>query len=343
MHGYARSNSSFTLGSQSEHTLHLNGSAYTQQELYRDDLEYIQKQDICFPIIAPKDDSYFDSESLNEYLTTGQHQAHNHTNKSFTELDSQSCHDNQIRFFSPERGSITANSLSGLASEKHTLADLFGQDMYWIDFLNPSYNELKWIGKIFHIHPLTIEDIQGAESREKFESFRNYYFVSVQAFNSNQHSDSNIHDLDNPISVYNVVMKHCILTFHYLPIYHCDKVLTRYARLRDYLVLTPDWINYALMDSIVDDFIPLEDNLELEADSIDELVFILKESEQADMLRRIGQARKNLSGLLGILKPKADVVKAVIKRITALKSEATNDIGLYLGDVQGNFSFVNSI
>ncbi|ORX77571.1 Mg2+ transporter protein [Basidiobolus meristosporus CBS 931.73] len=206
--------------------------------------------------------------------------------------------------------------------------------MYWIDFLNPSHNDLKWIGKIFHIHPLTIEDIQGAESREKCESFRNYYFVSIQTFNPDEDSGNYSTYVDNSLSIYNIVMKNCILSFHYLPIHHPEKVLSRYEQLKEYLIMTPDWINYALMDSIVDDFIPLEENLELEADSIDELVFILKESEQADMLRRIGNARKALSGLLRIMKPKADVVKGVVKRIDALKPDERHEIGLYLGDIQ---------
>ncbi|ORY02791.1 Mg2+ transporter protein [Basidiobolus meristosporus CBS 931.73] len=240
----------------------------------------------------------------------------------------------QVTYFSPNTGSIKASTLASLTAEKLGVKELLNLDLYWIDFLNPSYSELKWIGKVFHIHPLTIEDIQGAESREKYESFRNYYFVSLQTFSPNGYSEDGYTNLDHPISVYNIVMKHCILTFHFAPIRHTEKVLTRYSHLKDYLVLSPDWINYALMDSVVDDFIPIAENLELEADSIDELVFILKESEQADMLRRIGKARKSLSGLLGILKPKAEVVKTVIKRIDALKSEAKSDIKLYLGDVQ---------
>ncbi|KAK9702640.1 CorA metal ion transporter [Basidiobolus ranarum] len=340
---HTKSASSSTLGSESKVVLYTTeeNPHYTYREELLDacvttDCDFVREEDVCFPIVVSKSDISFDSDALHKYLTAGQYQVHrSHTTskrKSLIIQDTQNNGSRQITFFSPQTGSIRANNFSNLASEKSTLADLLSLDTYWIDFLNPSDNDLKWIGRIFQIHPLTIEDIQRAEIREKCESFWNYYFVSVQTFDVRDCGNSR--NVENPISVYNVVMKNCILTFHYLPIYHPEKVLLRYDHLKDYLTLSPDWVNYALIDSIVDDFIPLEKSLEHESNSIDELVFILKHSEQADMLRRIGRARKALSGLLRTLKPKADVVRAVIKRIEALKIKEKHEFGLYLGDVQ---------
>lgn len=75
-------------------------------------------------------------------------------------------------------------------------------------------------------------------------------------------------------------------------------------------------------------------------DSIDELVLILKESEQSDMLRRVGYCRKRVMGLLRLLVPKADVVKTLIKRgetkpDDATRPELSTEVSLFLGDVQG--------
>ena len=77
---------------------------------------------------------------------------------------------------------------------------------------------------------------------------------------------------------------------------------------------------------------PLLRFIELEVDSIDDLVLILKESEQSDMLRRIGHARKKVMGLLRLLTTKADVLKMVIKRSGERGGIETT---LYLGDIQG--------
>lgn len=69
-------------------------------------------------------------------------------------------------------------------------------------------------------------------------------------------------------------------------------------------------------------------------------MLILKESEQSDMLRRIGYCRKRMMILLRLLVGKVDVVKTLVKRGEA-KPEAdtrpalSNEVSLYLGDVQG--------
>jgi Mg2+ and Co2+ transporter CorA len=102
-----------------------------------------------------------------------------------------------------------------------------------------------------------------------------------------------------------------------------------------------DWICYGILDDITDSFAPLIKSIEFEVDSIDELVLILKESEQSDMLRRIGYCRKRVMGLLRLLVSKSDVVKTLIKRGETKPEEATRpefstEVSLFLGDVHGN-------
>lgn len=85
--------------------------------------------------------------------------------------------------------------------------------------------------------------------------------------------------------------------------------------------------------------------IEFEVDSIDELVLILKESEQSDMLRRIGYCRKRMMGLLRLLSSKTDVVKTLIKRGEMAPEDGTRpalskEVALYLGDVQGKFLLI---
>lgn len=88
----------------------------------------------------------------------------------------------------------------------------------------------------------------------------------------------------------------------------------RIHQLKDFIHVTPEWINYALIDNITDSFAPLIQHTELEVDSIDDLVLVLNGSEQNDMLRRIGSCRKTVMQLLRLLGPKADVVRSLIKR-----------------------------
>ncbi|KAI9592116.1 hypothetical protein BDF19DRAFT_388728 [Syncephalis fuscata] len=211
------------------------------------------------------------------------------------------------------------------------MADQFGRVLhegpFWLDVTSPTDTEMRTLSKIFRIHPLTAEDIMTEDTREKCELFRNYYFICFRSFDADPHSDTYL----EPLSVFTVVMREGIISFHHRPTPHARNVLRRIRQLTDYVTVSPDWINYALIDDITDGFAPLIGNLQLEVDSIDELVLILKESEQSDMLRRIGHARKKVMTSMRLLGAKADVMRGLIKRCD---DRVGGEIGLYLGDIQ---------
>ncbi|KAG6335291.1 hypothetical protein ID866_3795 [Astraeus odoratus] len=181
---------------------------------------------------------------------------------------------------------------------------------WWLDILSPTDEEMKILSKVFSIHPLTTEDIQMEEAREKIELFRNYYLVCFRSFDQDPYSPTYL----EPLNMYIIVFREGILSFHFRPTPHPQNVRRRIKQLKDYINVTSDWISYALIDDITDAFGPLIQSIEYEVDSIDELVLILKDTEQSDMLRRIGRCRKKVLGLLRLMGNKADVVKGLAKR-----------------------------
>ncbi|KAG6866110.1 hypothetical protein C0991_008418 [Blastosporella zonata] len=192
---------------------------------------------------------------------------------------------------------------------------------WWLDVMSPTDEEMKMLSKVFSIHPLTTEDIQMEETREKIELFRNYYLVCFRSFDQDQYSPTYL----EPLNMYIIVFREGIIS----------NVRRRIKQLKDYIAVTSDWISYALIDDITDAFGPLIQGIEYEVDSIDELVLILKEAEQSDMLRRIGTCRKKVMGLLRLMGNKADVVKGLAKRCNEnWRVAPTSDIGLYLSDIQ---------
>ncbi|KDQ64459.1 hypothetical protein JAAARDRAFT_118292 [Jaapia argillacea MUCL 33604] len=243
---------------------------------------------------------------------------------------------------------IHARSLSELPADGQTFQQLFSgveaptaggsvgmsdtdSNTWWLDVLSPTDDEMKMLSKVFGIHPLTTEDIQMEETREKIELFRNYYFVCFRSFDQDPYSPTYL----EPLNMYVVVFREGTLSFHFRPTPHPSNVRRRIKQLKDYISVTSDWISYALIDDITDAFGPLIQSIEYEVDSIDELVLILKEAEQSDMLRRIGTCRKKVMGLLRLMGNKADVVKGLAKRCNEnWRVAPTSDIGLYLSDIQ---------
>lgn len=74
---------------------------------------------------------------------------------------------------------------------------------WWLDVLCPTDAEMKVLGKVFGIHPLTIEDILMEETREKIELFRNYYFVCFRSFDQDPYSPTYL----EPLNMYIIVFR----------------------------------------------------------------------------------------------------------------------------------------
>jgi magnesium transporter len=200
------------------------------------------------------------------------------------------------------------------------------------------------------------------EAREKVELFRHYYFVNYRSFDQDSTSDNFL----EPVNMYVVVFREGVLSFHFSLTPHPANVRRRIRQLRDYLILSSDWISYAIIDDITDVFGPLIHNIEDEVDDIDEAILLLhseddpnfptdslREKSEAgdatsaesgrDMLRRVGDCRKRVMSLYRLLGNKADVIKSFAKRCNEHWEVAPrSEIGLYLGDIQDHIVTMTS-
>jgi magnesium transporter len=90
-----------------------------------------------------------------------------------------------------------------------------------------------------------------------------------------------------------------------------------------------------ISDNIVDSFAPVINQLELEADAIEDEVFVMRYDDSNTFLRSIGRVRKNCMALLRLLGGKADVLRGFTKRCNENYQVTPHmDIGMYLGDIQ---------
>ncbi|KAK7208538.1 hypothetical protein BZA70DRAFT_298624 [Myxozyma melibiosi] len=208
---------------------------------------------------------------------------------------------------------------------------------------------MKVISKAFGIHPLTTEDICMEETREKVELFRTYYLVCFRSFAIQPHMSarerrtrqgseaarrrSNFGRKGDlvPVNMYLVVFRDGVLSFHFQPTPHPANVRRRIRQLRDYVSVSADWISYAIIDNVTDAFAPLISEIEDEVQAIDTEILEM----HSDMLRRIGECRKQVMSIMRLLGFKADVIKGFAKRCNEQWEVAPrSEIGLYLGDIQ---------
>ncbi|KAK1781918.1 hypothetical protein QBC45DRAFT_29898 [Copromyces sp. CBS 386.78] len=248
-------------------------------------------------------------------------------------------------------------------TEKTSKPPRYGdRPVWWLDIYSPTEQEMKIISKAFGIHPLTAEDIMVQEAREKVELFRHYYFVNYRSFDQDSTSDNFL----EPVNMYVVVFREGVLSFHFSLTPHPANVRRRIRQLRDYLILSSDWISYAIIDDITDVFGPLIQNIEDEVDDIDDAILRLHSEDDPnsstdnlgeksdagdatsaeagrDMLRRVGDCRKKVMSLYRLLGNKADVIKGFAKRCNEHWEVAPrSEIGLYLGDIQDHIVTMTS-
>ena len=235
---------------------------------------------------------------------------------------------------------------------------------FWLDVLSPTETEMRVIAKTFGIHPLTAEDILVQEAREKVELFRNYYFVNYRTFEQDMSSE----DYLEPVNMYVVVFREGVISFHFSMTPHPANVRRRIRQLKEYVIMSSDWISYAIIDDITDVFAPLIQAIEEEVDDIDDSILKLhsgskeeqnektkasktddgksesgEQSSGSDMLRRVGEGRKKVMLLYRLLGNKADVIKGFAKRCNERWEIAPrSDIGLYLGDIQDHILTMTS-
>jgi len=246
---------------------------------------------------------------------------------------------NRFSFFSSAwESTIHAAEFGDLIMDGENIRGLFEQPegetdgVWWLNMNNPTEEEIRAICRAFGVHPLTIEDIEKQETREKIELFPSYYFACFRSFQIVEEAEGREYE---PLNVYVIVFREGTLSFSFAPNSHAAQVRKRITALKDYVALSSDWICYALIDDIVDSFAPEIHRLDNETDNIEDSVFVARTDDMHVFLRQIGLCRKNVMGLMKLLGGKADVLRGFTKRCNENYNVTPRmDIGLYLGDIQ---------
>lgn len=160
---------------------------------------------------------------------------------------------------------------------------------WWLDVASPTWDDLQTIGKLLHIHPLTLEDILQQDPREKTELFSRlgYYFISFRTIQNAAvtqpdyqgiSSDDDIYQAGGgalrEANIYVVVFKEGICTFYFTDVSeHIEKVRNRVQLLQDCFNMSSDWIAHGILDSVVDSFFPFLKEIEQQVLAVEALVF----------------------------------------------------------------------
>jgi magnesium transporter len=170
----------------------------------------------------------------------------------------------------------------------------------WIGLHDPSGNILKQIQEEFQLHELAIEDALRAHQRPKLETYGETLFIVVRTVQMNYESRK----LDFGETHF-FVGKNFIVSIRHGSSRAYSEVRARCESTPQLLRKGPGFALYAVMDSIVDGYFPVIDELGQELEVLEERIFSEKPSRETtkqiyDLKRQLVEVKRAVSPLIDV-------------------------------------------
>jgi magnesium transporter len=187
------------------------------------------------------------------------------------------------------------------ADLKTALSDPDG--LVWISLESPTESEaLSILKDLFEFHPLAIEDcLNTGYQTPKVDDFGSYLFIIVHAIHSN--------DVENYIGTYEfnlfIGANYLVTLIQEANVPLLNDVWKRAERDERMLTHGTDFLAYGILDSIVDDYMPLLDQMD---DDLEQLEDRVLDKPEPKLLDRLIDLKHHLIGLRRIISPQREVM-----------------------------------
>jgi len=193
----------------------------------------------------------------------------------------------------------------------------------WIGLFKPSPEEFAQVTREFHLPELAVEDAIQAHQRPKLERYDDTLFVVLKA--------ARYDDTEETVEfaeLHIFVGEDFVVTVRHGQGSELSRVRRRIEANPELLKLGPQAILYAILDRVVDDYIPVVRGLENDIDEIEIQVF----SGQGDVTRRTYELTREIIEFQRAAKPLVGILGALIAG--APRYSQGDELQDYLRDVQ---------
>ena len=191
----------------------------------------------------------------------------------------------------------------------------------WVDVTGPDDAEAAMLRDVFKFHPLAIEDTRNQHQRPKVEEYPKHLFLIL---NPGELCDCEVRFRELDV----FVAENLVVTVHPTDEPAVEEAKRRLARQFPTGV-TAAHVLYTLLDTVVDGYFPILDDL---GDEIDELEDLVLEKPSHQTLERLFRLKRQLVLLRKVVAPQRDAMTLINRRdLPYLKTEG---VAYYLRDVQ---------
>jgi magnesium transporter len=194
-------------------------------------------------------------------------------------------------------------------------------NIVWVDVADPTSEDFDELAKEFGFHALSIEDCRNEHQRPKVEEYQGYYFIVLYEAQLVLGRRLELRELNIFLG------KNFLVTVHSQPIEAIEGAERLWREWTDLAERGTGLLAYLLIDSIVDDYMPLLDTLSDRMDELEDQIFV---DFKVEALEEIFRIKKELLFLRRSVTPLRDVFNTLLRREQQIFSRETH---VYFQDV----------
>ena len=176
----------------------------------------------------------------------------------------------------------------------------------WLGLYEPEKDILRAVQQQFGLHDLAIEDAYNAHQRPKLELYENSVFVVLRTAHMAQ-SPRHLEFGETHIFLgknYLVTVRHGSMRSHIGVRQRCESTPQLLSK-------GPGYVLYALMDFVVDQYLPIVQQIEEEVEDLEETIF--GEEATGDATARVYQLKRDLLALRRTVTPLVEVCNRLMR------------------------------
>jgi magnesium transporter len=175
-------------------------------------------------------------------------------------------------------------------------------NLVWVSLENPAGDEFRILSEVFHFHPLTIEDCMSVGYQApKVDDFGSYIFLIVHAL----HPDNQLEDLEtDEINIY-LGANYLVTVFQGEVATPIETVFQRVQKDERLANNGSDFLCHAVLDAMVDEYMPIIDKMEDEIDWLEDRVIARPNPK---IMARIINLKHSIMTLRRIISPMREVI-----------------------------------
>lgn len=202
------------------------------------------------------------------------------------------------------------------------------KNITWIDFSDPSADDVLYLQENFDIHPLTIEEFVTPTYRPKATQYDNCIFLTIHIplFDTKARTTY-------PGELDIVITKDHLITGHNKEIFQLEDFFAQLqnseGKRRLYMNKTPAHLLYNILELLLESCFPRIDHIHEKLENIEEQVFNNKEKE---MVFEISVVKRDILNFRRTLKPQRHIIESLAQMKSPLIAP---ELSAYFQDLTG--------